>query len=172
MLLLYGQFLPLYCKYLLYLFKCSYVGYICIDNCYIFLFEKSFYHCIMSFSVSCKIFQFKINFVWHKYCYFTSLFCFHSMKYLSSSHIIFQSVCVSISEMCLLWQYIYGFCFFTHLATPCLLIAEFSPIIFKVVTDNHLFMLVYCFLIVLQFIFVSFIFAWDLITIFSIMWLS
>ena len=130
MLLLYGQFLPLYCKYLLYLFKCSYVGYIYIDNCYIF-FEKPFYHYIVSFSVSCKIFHFKVNLVWHKYCYFTFLLCFQSMEYLSSSHIIFQSVCISISEMCLLQAIYKWILVFTHLATLCPLIGDLVHLYLK-----------------------------------------
>ena len=157
MLLLYGQFLPLYCKYLLYLFKCSYVGYIYIDNCYIFLFEKPFYHYIMS--VSCKISILKS--ILSDISIATLRLFFVSIPWnIFLHHSSFFSLCVSLY---LKWvsyrQYIYIDFVFYPFSYSGLLIAEFSPIIFKVVTDNHLLMPFYCFLIVLQFIFVPFTFA-------------
>ena len=49
--------------YLFYIFRCFSVQYIYIYNCCIFMWDKSLYHYVMTFFVSCYSFYFKVYFV-------------------------------------------------------------------------------------------------------------
>ena len=82
-----------------YLLWCSYVGCVYIYNCYIFFFDWSFDHWVVSFIVSWTIFILKS--VLSEYCRSSFLCISMCMEYLvPSPH--FQSLCVLLSEVCLL----------------------------------------------------------------------
>ena len=85
----------------------------------------------MSFLISCNVLYFKVYFVWYKDCY--SSFCF-PFAWNIFSHPLTFSLYVSWG---LKWvscrQHIYGFCFWIHSASQCLLVAAFKLFTFKVI---------------------------------------
>ena len=90
---------PFYSHYHLpYILGCSYVVYIYIYNCYIYFFDWSLDHYVVSFLVSCNCLYFKVYFGWGEYCYSRFLLISICMEYLFPSP-LFQSVCVPRSEV-------------------------------------------------------------------------
>ena len=89
------------CQCLPYVLRCSYVGCINIYNCYVFFFDLSLHHYVLSFFVSYNILCFKVYFVWNSDCHSGFLLVSICMTYLFLSF-YFQLVCVSRSEVCLL----------------------------------------------------------------------
>jgi len=75
--------------------RCSYVGWIGICNCYVFLLIWSLNHYVVSFLISCNLLYFKVYFVWYEDCYSSFPLLPIFMEYIfPSSH--FQSVCLEV----------------------------------------------------------------------------
>ena len=83
--LLNCQFLPL-CQYLLYVFRCPYIGCICIYNCYIFL-DLCLYQYVLSL-VFCDSLCFQVCFIWYKYLYLIFGFVFHFYLHRSEMNLV------------------------------------------------------------------------------------
>jgi len=102
-----------------------------IYYCYSLLVSRPSYHYIMTFFVSQYSFWLKVYFVWDKYrypCFFlpgTFFFC----PFTFSPWVPLKLKWISFRH------HIVGSCFFIYLATLCLLIGEFKPFAFKILTD-------------------------------------
>ena len=74
---------PFYvCQCLSYVLRCSYVGYIDIYNCYIFLLDWPLDHYAVSIFISCNILYLKVYFVWNEDCCSSFLFISIFMEYI------------------------------------------------------------------------------------------
>ena len=82
------------CYCLSYGLRCSYVGFIDIYNCYVFLLDWSLNQYAVSFLSSCNLLYFKAYFVWYEDCYS----CFLLLPILYG---IFFSILLLSVYMCL-----------------------------------------------------------------------
>ena len=85
----------------IYVFSCSYIDWIYVDECAIISLYWSFYHNIVSFFISLNNLWLKVYFVWYECCNPCFLVISICLKwFFPSSH--FQSVCIICSKMSLL----------------------------------------------------------------------
>ena len=70
--------------YLSYVYRCSYVGCLCIYNCNISFLDLSLYHYLVSFLVSSSSLYLKVCFIWYEnwYCSFFFFLISICMEYL------------------------------------------------------------------------------------------
>ena len=115
---------------------CSYVGYINIDNCYVFFLDWSLDHYVVSFFVSCDIFT--LRFILSDMRIATPAFFLFPFAWNIFFYPLTYSLYVSLG---LKWvfcsEHVYRSCFCIHSATLCLLVAAFHPFTFKVIIDIY-----------------------------------
>ena len=119
-----------------YIFGCSYGGCIYFYNVYVlmdsFLEYYEVFLCV-SFYGLC----FEVYYVWFKYCYLSFFSC--PFAWNAFFHPFALSLCMSFV---LRWvscrQHMCRSCFLIHLATLCLLIGAFNPVMFKVIIERYL----------------------------------
>ena len=98
--------------------------------------DRSLYHCVVSFFISCNILYFKVIFclIWIVTLPF---FCFPFAWNIFFHPLIF-SLYVSLGLNWISYrQHIYGSCFSIHSASLCLLVGAFNPFTFKVIIDIY-----------------------------------
>ena len=85
----------------IYVFSCSYIDWIYVDECTVISLYWSFYHNIVSFFISLNNLWLKVYFVWYECCNPCFLVISICLKwFFPYSH--FQSVCIICPKMSLL----------------------------------------------------------------------